>query len=46
MVNLKKVAIIGCGRVGSTIAFNLIQADLFSEMVLSIIKKLKEKLWI
>lgn len=34
MVNLKKVAIIGCGRVGSTIAFNLIQADLFSEMVL------------
>lgn len=34
MVNLKKVAIIGCGRVGSTVAFNLIQAELFSEMVL------------
>ncbi len=33
-VNLRKVAIIGCGFVGSTSAFALMQSGLFSEMVL------------
>ena len=34
MINNRKVAIIGCGFVGSTIAFCLMQSGLFSEMVL------------
>ena len=34
MVNMQKVAVIGCGFVGSTSAFSLIQTGLFSEMVL------------
>ena len=34
MLNPRKVAVIGCGFVGSSIAFNLIQRGLFSEMVL------------
>lgn len=34
MVNLRKVAIIGCGFVGSASAFCLMQSGLFSEMVL------------
>lgn len=34
MVNLRKVGIIGCGFVGSSIAFSLMQRGLFSEMVL------------
>lgn len=34
MVNIRKVAVIGCGFVGSTSAFSLIQTGLFSEMVL------------
>lgn len=33
-VNLRKVAVIGCGFVGSTSAFSLMQSSLFSEMVL------------
>lgn len=33
-VNIRKVAIIGCGFVGSTSAFSLIQTGLFTEMVL------------
>lgn len=33
-VNLRKVAIIGCGYVGSASAFALMQSGLFSEMVL------------
>lgn len=33
-VNLRKVAIIGCGFVGSSSAFALMQSGLFSEMVL------------
>ncbi len=33
-INLRKTAIIGCGFVGSTIAFSLMQSGLFSEMVL------------
>lgn len=34
MINNRKVAIIGCGFVGSTIAFALMQKGLFGEMVL------------
>ena len=34
MVNMQKVAVIGCGCVGATSAFSLIQTGLFSEMVL------------
>lgn len=34
MVNIQKVAVIGCGFVGSTIAFTLMQRGIFSEMVL------------
>jgi len=34
MVNMRKVGIIGCGFVGSTSAFSLMQSELFSEMVL------------
>ena len=33
-VNLRKVAIVGCGFVGSASAFALMQSGLFSEMVL------------
>ncbi len=33
-VNLRKVAVIGCGFVGSTCAFALMQTGMFSEMVL------------
>ena len=33
-VNIRKVAIIGCGFVGSASAFCLMQSGLFSEMVL------------
>ena len=34
MVNLRKAAVIGCGFVGSTSAFALMQSGLFSELVL------------
>ena len=34
MVNDRKVAIVGCGFVGSSSAFALMQSGLFSEMVL------------
>ena len=33
-VNLRKIAVIGCGFVGSASAFSLMQSGLFSEMVL------------
>ena len=33
-VNIRKVAMIGCGFVGSASAFSLMQSGLFSEMVL------------
>ena len=33
-VNTRKVAVIGCGFVGSSIAFTLMQRSIFSEMVL------------
>ena len=34
MVNLRKAAVIGCGFVGATSAFALMQSGLFSELVL------------
>ncbi len=34
MFNIQKCAIIGCGQVGATCAFSLMQSGLFSEMVL------------
>ena len=34
IVNSRKIAVIGCGFVGSTCAFSLMQSKLFSEMVL------------
>ena len=34
MVNDRKVAVVGCGFVGSSSAFALMQSGLFSEMVL------------
>ncbi len=38
-MNIKKVAIIGCGNVGASIAFNLVEKSMFSEMVLIDINK-------
>ena len=34
MINLRKAAIIGCGFVGSSIAFSLMQRGIYSEIVL------------
>lgn len=34
MINIQKAAIIGCGFVGTSIAFSLVQKGLFSELVL------------
>ena len=34
MVNIQKVAMIGCGFVGATSAFSLMLSGMFSEMVL------------
>ena len=34
MVNIQKAAVIGCGFVGSTIAYTLMQQGTFSELVL------------
>ena len=34
MLNPRKVAVVGCGFVGASIAFSLMQKSLFSEMVL------------
>ena len=33
-INLRKAAVIGCGFVGSSIAFALMQSGLFSELIL------------
>lgn len=41
MINIKKGAIIGCGMVGSAIAFALMQKGLFSELVLIDVKREK-----
>ena len=35
MLNIRKAAIVGCGFVGSSIAFRLVQQGLFSELVLT-----------
>ena len=45
---LQKAAVIGCGFVGSTIAYTLMQKGLFSEMVLLDANKAKakERRWI
>jgi L-lactate dehydrogenase len=40
-VNFRKVAVVGCGFVGSTSAFALMQSGLFSEMVLIDVNKEK-----
>lgn len=40
-VDLRKVAVIGCGFVGSATAFSLMQSGLFSEMVLVDVNKEK-----
>lgn len=34
MMNIQKAAVIGCGFVGASTAFNLVQKGLFSELVL------------
>ena len=34
MINIQKAAIIGCGFVGTSIAFSLVQKGIFSELVL------------
>ena len=34
MVNIQKAAVIGCGFVGSSIAFAMTQTGVFSELVL------------
>ena len=34
LINLRKCAVIGCGNVGATIAYALMQKGLYSEMVL------------
>lgn len=34
MINIQKVAIIGCGFVGTSIAFSLVQKGIFSELIL------------
>ena len=34
MVNIQKAAIIGCGFVGTSIAFTLMQKGIFSELIL------------
>ena len=47
-INFRKVAVVGCGFVGSSSAFALMQSGLFSEMVLLdvIMRRLKVRLWI
>lgn len=34
MMNPRKVAVVGCGFVGSSIAFSLMQKGIYSELVL------------
>ena len=41
MVNVRKVAVIGCGNVGASIAFHIVEKSMFSEMVLIDINKEK-----
>ena len=41
MINIQKAAIIGCGIVGTSIAFSLVQKGIFSELVLIDVNKKK-----
>lgn len=43
MINERKCAIVGCGFVGATIAYTLLQSGMFSEMVLIDINKNKAR---
>lgn len=47
-INSRKVAMVGCGFVGSSSAFALMQSKLFSEMVLidADQNRAEERLWI
>lgn len=47
-INSRKVAMVGCGFVGSASAFALMQSKLFSEMVLidADQNRAEERLWI
>ena len=40
-INFRKVAVVGCGFVGSSSAFALMQSGLFSEMVLLDVNRAK-----
>lgn len=48
MANLRKCAVIGCGFVGSSSAFALMESGLFNELVLIDVNKEKAeaRLWI
>ena len=48
MVNIQKAAVIGCGFVGSTIAYTLMQKGLFSEWysLMQTRRRQKERRWI
>ena len=49
MVNIRKAAMIGCGFVGASSAFALMQSGIFSEMVMIDVdhaKKRKVRRWI
>jgi len=43
MVNIQKAAIIGCGFVGASSAFSLLQKGIFSELVLIDANKKRQK---
>ena len=43
MNNIQKAAVIGCGFVGSSIAFTLMQSGIFSELVLIDANRDKQK---
>ena len=45
-VNSKKAVMIGCGFVGSASVLALMQSGLFTEIVLQIRGRQREKLWI
>ena len=48
MINIQKAAVIGCGFVGASIAYTLMQKGIFSELVLidAVMEKQREKQWI
>ena len=43
MMNIQKAAVIGCGFVGASTAFSLVQKGLFSELVLIDANKRRQK---